>query len=51
MKIHQPWQLSWNKQKRFGVRLGIDYPYPMVDLRQSARANEKIYNAALAGQS
>ncbi len=50
-EIHQPWQLSSNEQKRFGLRLGIDYPYPVVDLMQSAQANEKIYNAAWADRS
>jgi deoxyribodipyrimidine photo-lyase len=43
-KIHQPWQLLASEQKRFNVRLGVDYPHPVVDLFTSAKANEEIYN-------
>ena len=43
-KIHQPWQLLAVEQKRFNVRLGVDYPHPVVDLFTSAKANEEIYN-------
>ena len=46
-KIHEPGKLSAQEQKRFGVRLGVDYPRPIVDFFQSVKANEKIYNAAL----
>ncbi|AGY58032.1 DASH family cryptochrome [Gloeobacter kilaueensis] len=45
-KIHEPWKLLPVEQQRFGVRLGVDYPLPMVDLFQSAAANEALYNAA-----
>jgi deoxyribodipyrimidine photo-lyase len=34
------------EQQRFGVRIGVDYPQPIVDLFKSAAANEKIYDAA-----
>ena len=44
-KIHQPWQLLTVEQKRFNIRLGVDYPNPVVDLFSSAKANEKIYNS------
>lgn len=47
-KIHQPWQLTAEEQRRCGVQLGVDYPNPMVDLFQSAAANERLYNAAIA---
>jgi deoxyribodipyrimidine photo-lyase len=54
-KVHEPWKLLPVEQQRFGVRLGVDYPNPVVDLFKSAEANEKIYNAAmpksLAGSS
>jgi deoxyribodipyrimidine photo-lyase len=54
-KVHEPWKLLPVEQERFGVRLGVDYPNPVVDLFKSAEANEKIYNAAmprsLAGSS
>jgi deoxyribodipyrimidine photo-lyase len=46
-KIHQPWQLTVEEQKRFGVKLGVDYPRPIVDFFQSVKANEKIYQAAM----
>jgi deoxyribodipyrimidine photo-lyase len=46
-KVHAPWKLQPVEQKRFNVRLGVDYPNPIVDLRKSVQANEKIYNAAL----
>jgi deoxyribodipyrimidine photo-lyase len=47
-KVHEPWKLLPVEQQRFGVRLGVDYPHPVVDLFKSAEANEKIYNAAIA---
>jgi deoxyribodipyrimidine photo-lyase len=50
-KVHQPWQLSPAEQHRFNVRLGVDFPNPIVDLHKSVKANEKIYNAALAQAS
>ena len=46
-KVHQPWKLLPIEQKRFNVRLGVDYPNPIVDLFASAKANEEIYNAIL----
>jgi deoxyribodipyrimidine photo-lyase len=45
-KIHEPWKLTAVEQKQYGVRLGVDYPHPIVDLFQSTAANEKLYNAA-----
>lgn len=44
--IHEPWKLTVTQQKQYDVRLGVDYPRPIVDLFKSAAANEKIYNAA-----
>jgi deoxyribodipyrimidine photo-lyase len=49
-KVHEPWKLQPVEQKRFSVRIGVDYPNPVVDLFQSAAANEKIYNAAIGRQ-
>ncbi|PZV16582.1 MAG: cryptochrome DASH [Leptolyngbya sp.] len=46
-KVHEPWQLLPVEQQRFNVKLGVDYPNPVVDLFQSAAANEAIYNAAM----
>ena len=45
-KVHEPWKLLPVEQQRFDVRLGVDYPHPIVDLFKSAEANEKVYNAA-----
>ena len=28
--IHEPWKLSPEQQKEFGVRLGVDYPNPII---------------------
>jgi deoxyribodipyrimidine photo-lyase len=50
-KIHQPEKLSQEEQKRFGVKLGVDYPRPMVDFFQSLKLNEKIYQAAIVKNS
>ena len=46
-QIHDPGKLSSQDQKNFGVRLGVDYPRPVVNFFQSVKANEKIYNAAV----
>ncbi len=46
-KVHEPWNLLPVEQHRFNIRLGVDYPYPVVDLFKSAAANEKMYNAAM----
>lgn len=47
-KVHEPWKLLPLEQQLFGVRIGVDYPNPMVDLFKSAKDNEGIYNAALS---
>lgn len=28
--IHEPWKLSKDQQKEYGVRLGVDYPNPII---------------------
>jgi deoxyribodipyrimidine photo-lyase len=48
-KIHQPWQLLAVEQERCGLKLGRDYPLPIVDLIASAKENEAIYRGALQG--
>ncbi len=45
-KVHDPSRLLAVEQQRLGVRIGVDYPQPIVDLFKSAAANEKIYDAA-----
>ncbi len=47
-KVHEPWKLLPVEQQRFGVRLGVDYPNPVVDLFKSAETNEKLYQAAFS---
>jgi deoxyribodipyrimidine photo-lyase len=46
-KIHEPWKLTAEEKKRYGVILGVDYPRPVVDFFKSLQANEKIYRAAV----
>jgi deoxyribodipyrimidine photo-lyase len=46
-KVHEPSKLLPVEQQRFGVRIGVDYPQPIVDLFKSAAANEKIYDSAV----
>jgi deoxyribodipyrimidine photo-lyase len=46
-KVHEPWTLSPIEQELCSVRIGVDYPQPIVDLFKSARTNELIYNMAL----
>ncbi|MGV2832052.1 DASH family cryptochrome [Myxosarcina sp. GI1(2024)] len=46
-KVREPYKLSAEEQKRYGVRLGVDYPNPVVDFFKSVKANEKIYHSAV----
>jgi deoxyribodipyrimidine photo-lyase len=50
-KVHSPWKLLPAEQSRFKVKLGEDYPEPMVNLQQSVRENERIYHAAFRGSA
>jgi deoxyribodipyrimidine photo-lyase len=45
-RVHEPWKLSVAEQRQFGIRLGVNYPNPVVDLFKSAEANEKAYESA-----
>ena len=45
-KVREPWKLSQDEQKRYGMRIGVDYPRPIVDFFKSVKANEKIYSQA-----
>ena len=47
-KVHEPWKLTAEEQNRYGVQLGVDYPRPVVDFFKSMKANEKIYQNAVA---
>jgi deoxyribodipyrimidine photo-lyase len=44
--VHEPWRLSAGERERFAVRLGSDYPRPIVDFFGSIDANEKIYRSS-----
>ncbi len=44
--VHRPELLTAEQQARYGVRIGEDYPAPMVDLFVSARRNEEAYRRA-----
>jgi deoxyribodipyrimidine photo-lyase len=46
-KVHLPGQLQPVEQKRFQVRLGVDYPQPVVDLKGSVKANQGLYDQAI----
>lgn len=46
--VHQPWRLSPDEQRRFNVRLGVDYPEPIVDLQASVAVTRQRYETAVA---
>jgi deoxyribodipyrimidine photo-lyase len=47
-KVHELEKLQPIEQQRYDITLGVDYPHQVVDLFKSAKANEKIYEAAIA---
>ncbi|NEO83901.1 MAG: DASH family cryptochrome [Spirulina sp. SIO3F2] len=49
--VHQPWRLNREEQTRYQVRLGVDYPQPMVDFFKSVKHYEAIYNKAVEASS
>ncbi|WP_072619990.1 DASH family cryptochrome [Spirulina major] len=44
--VHEPWRLTPEEQRRYGVQLGVDYPRPMVDFFMSIRQQEQRYQEA-----
>lgn len=40
--IHQPWLMTEMDQVFYGVELGKDYPYPIVDLDEARKANRDL---------
>ncbi|MDX2271792.1 MAG: DASH family cryptochrome [Cyanobacteriota bacterium] len=46
--VHEPYRLTASQQQQYGVRLGVSYPRPVVDLEKSLRAQERIYQTALS---
>lgn len=50
-QVHQPWKIpTRDLGDRYGVILGDNYPRPLVDLHQSVKENERIYQKALGIQ-
>jgi deoxyribodipyrimidine photo-lyase len=42
--LHSPWELSAMEQLMYNLELGKDYPYPIVDLKQSyAQAQDLLW--------
>ena len=42
--IHEPWKLSKIEQSLYGIKIGEDYPEPIVDLSESGKqARKKIW--------
>ena len=46
-KVREPGKLSQEEQQHYGIRLGVDYPRPVVDFFKSVKANEKLYQGAV----
>ncbi len=44
--IHKPWTLSENGQKSAGVRIGVDYPAPVVDHGKERETTMRLYREA-----
>jgi deoxyribodipyrimidine photo-lyase len=40
--IHEPWKLSSMEQNLYGVVIGTDYPYPIVDIEASRKAASDV---------
>ena len=45
--VHAPWEMSPSQLATAGVRLGIDYPAPIVDHAEARRRTLAAYRAAL----
>ncbi|HBK83667.1 MAG TPA: deoxyribodipyrimidine photolyase, partial [Flavobacterium sp.] len=40
--IHEPWKLTLIEQELYNFKLGIDYPYPIVDLEKTRKYSSDI---------
>ena len=40
--IHEPWKLTQMEQELYSFKLGIHYPYPIVDLEKSRKYSSDI---------
>lgn len=36
--LYEPWKMTPMEQRFYGIHIGTDYPEPVVDLQESARA-------------
>ncbi len=44
--IHEPWKITGIESSMYGIHLGKDYPFPVVDLEKAAKyARDKIWSA------
>lgn len=44
--IHEPWKITGIESAMYGIDIGKDYPFPIVDLEKSGKfAREKIWSA------
>ena len=42
--IHTPWKMTEMEQQVFGIQLGIDYPFPLVEITKAAKqARDKVW--------
>lgn len=42
--LHQPWKMPLLEQQMYGIKIGIDYPMPIVDLSLTSKiAKDKIW--------
>jgi deoxyribodipyrimidine photo-lyase len=42
--IHEPWKMSELEQELYRVRMGLDYPLPLIDIEAAGRlARDKIW--------
>lgn len=43
--IHQPWKMTLMEQQMYDVKLGVDYPLPIIDIEISAKvARDKLWS-------
>lgn len=44
--IHEPWKIPPLEGQSLGFQLGVDYPYPVIDLEKAAKkARERVWGA------
>ncbi|NVJ85578.1 MAG: deoxyribodipyrimidine photo-lyase [Algoriphagus sp.] len=44
--IHEPWKIAPLELEEFGLRLGVDYPFPIIDLEKAAKeARDRVWGA------